>query len=74
MAETSIWQSARVRQAHGRASQASTASGDGGSSRLGVRLWALLHAPALLGGASGGPGDVAYIEDDARRLAARRLR
>jgi hypothetical protein len=48
---------------------------DGGVSRrnrAGERLWALLHAPALLGGTAGGPDDVTFIEDDRRRLAARR--
>ena len=48
-------------------------STDSGSRRVGVRLWALLHAPALLG-SIGGPGDVAFMEDDRRRLAARRAR
>jgi len=38
----------------------------------GVRLWSLLHAQALLRGPAGGPGDAAWIEDDGRRLAARR--
>jgi hypothetical protein len=45
-----------------------------GRHRAGGRLWTLLHAAALLVGASGGPGDVAFIEDDRRRLAARRAR
>jgi hypothetical protein len=40
--------------------------------RAAVRLWSLLHAEALLRGPAGGPGDVAWIEDDGRRLAARR--
>ena len=42
--------------------------------RLGTRLWALLHAPALLAGGVGGPGDVARIEDDRARLAHRQAR
>jgi hypothetical protein len=35
------------------------------------RLWALLHAPALL---SGPATDVAGIEDDQKRMAGRRAR
>ncbi len=48
----------------------------GGSRRheLSRRLWSLLHAQALLNGTAGGPGDVAFIEDDRRRLAGRRER
>ena len=41
---------------------------------LGRRLWSLLHAQALLNGTAGGPGNVAFAEDDRRRLAARRER
>jgi hypothetical protein len=44
------------------------------SRRLGTRLWSLLHAPALLAGSVGGPGDVAHIEDDRVRLARRQAR
>ena len=58
--------------------QASTAVGGGarpGSPgmrrRPGGRLWALLHAQALL---SGPATDVAGIEDDWRRMAGRRAR
>jgi hypothetical protein len=43
-----------------------------GGGRLGVRLWAWLHAQALLRGPAGMPGDVALVEDDRGRLAARR--
>jgi hypothetical protein len=39
--------------------------------RTGGRLWALLHAPALL---SGPATDVAGIEDDQKRMAGRRAR
>lgn len=42
--------------------------------RLGRRLWTLLNAQALLNGMAGGRGDVAVVEDDYRRLAARRTR
>ena len=72
MAETQVWPASRICQAHGGAPAAS-----GGASpryRAGVRLWALLHAPALLRGTAGGPGDVTFIEDDRQRLAARRAR
>jgi len=58
--------------------QAPTASGGGaGSGSPGMRrrrrgrLWALLHAQALL---SGPPTDGAGIEDDWRRMAGRRAR
>lgn len=44
------------------------------SRRPGTRLWSLLHAPALLAGSVGGPGDVAHIEDDRVRLAHRQAR
>lgn len=67
MIGTEIWRSSLIRGADGMASTVSSAGR--GSHRVGVRLWALLHAPAQLGGASGGPGDVALIEDDRRRLA-----
>lgn len=65
--ETGIW---KARHA--------IAAGDGASgidsigSRLAVRLWALLHAQALLQGTIGGAAGASYVEDDRRRLAARR--
>lgn len=71
MIGTEIWRASPIRRADGMASAVS--STDSGSRRVGVRLWALLHAPALLG-SIGGPGDVAFMEDDRRRLAARRAR
>jgi len=39
--------------------------------RIGVRVWALLHAPALLSGRPAGLNDVAFIEDDRARLNRR---
>ena len=36
-----------------------------------LRLWTLVNAQALIRGAAGGPDDVAFIEDDRRRLARR---
>jgi hypothetical protein len=42
------------------------------SDRVLQRLWALLNARALLNGAAGTAGGVALIEDDSRRMAARR--
>jgi hypothetical protein len=72
MAETQAWQAARIRQAHGEAPAAS--GGVIRRHRAGVRLWALLHASALLSGTAGGPDDVTFIEDDRRRLAGRRAR
>jgi hypothetical protein len=71
MIGTEICRASPIRRADGMASAVS--STDSGSHRLGARLWALLHAPALLG-STGGPGDVAFMEDDRRRLAARRAR
>ena len=39
--------------------------------RTSLQLWTLLHAQALLDGRTRGTDDVAFIEDDCRRLAAR---
>ena len=51
------------------------AAGAAGRGRRARRaLWSLLHAQALLDGGVGGPYDVAVVEDDRRRLAARRAR
>jgi hypothetical protein len=72
MAETQAWRAGRTRQAYREAP-----APDGGQmrrDRVGVRLWALLRAPALLRGAAGDRRDVTSIEDDYRRLAARRAR
>jgi hypothetical protein len=44
----------------------------GRSRRAALRLWVLLHAQALLRGTAGGWDVVAVVEDDYRRLAARR--
>ena len=72
MTETRIWSYSRIRPAR---AQASAAGGGGGRGRrAGARLWSLLHAPALLSGTGGGPHDVAFVEDDHRRLAARQAR
>jgi len=70
MTEAQILQCAPAPAAH---AGKSTAPGGRGR-RLGTRLWSLLHAPALLAGGVGGPGDVALIEDDRRRLAHRQAR
>jgi hypothetical protein len=72
MAETQAWRAGRIRQAYGERS--ATSGGQSRSHRAGVRLWALLHAPALLRAAADDPHDVTFIEDDYRRLAARRAR
>jgi hypothetical protein len=70
MAVTQIWRASRMRAGDGRAP---TAGGRRSRShRAGPRLWALLNAQAMLNGAAGAPGGVALIEDDRRRLAARR--
>jgi hypothetical protein len=72
MAESQAWRAGRIRQAY-----CETPAAGGGESRrhqAAARLWALLHAPALLRGAAGDRHDVTFIEDDYRRLAARRAR
>jgi len=70
MAVNQIRKASRVRAAGGRAS---TAVGRRNRShRVRPRLFALLNAQALLHGAAGTPGGAALIEDDHRRLAARR--
>ena len=72
MAETQAWRAGRIREANGKAPAAHGA--ERRRLRAGVRLWALLRAPALLRGTAGGPHDVTFIEDDHRRLAARQAR
>lgn len=71
MAVTQIWRASRVSPDDGRAST------PGGGRRRGhrarSRLWALLNAQALLNGRAGGTGGVDFIEDDRRRMAARRV-
>jgi hypothetical protein len=72
MSGTQIWRASRTRAAQG---QASPAGGTGSRSRrAAVRMWTLMHARAVLNGTTGGAGDVAFIEDDRQRLAARRAR
>jgi hypothetical protein len=73
MTEAQILHRAPAPEAH---AGTSTVPGGRGrrSRRLGTRLWSLLHAPALLAGGVGGPGDVARIEDDRARLAGRQAR
>jgi hypothetical protein len=70
MAVTPIWRASRLRAGDGRAPAAGGRRSR--SHRAGPRLWALLNAQALLSGAAGAPGGVALIEDDRRRLVARR--
>jgi hypothetical protein len=77
MTETGTWRSSRVRAARRSRVRATehrpaVARGDGSSSsgRADPRLWALLHAQALLQGTAGGAADPAFVEDDRRRLAA----
>jgi len=69
MAVTQPWRASRARVAGGRASASRRRSR---GHRAGPRLWALLNAQALLNGAAGTPGGAALIEDDRRRMAARR--
>jgi hypothetical protein len=68
MAVIQIWRASRISAADGRASTAGGRRNRSG--RAGARLWVLLNARALLGGAAGTPADVALIEDDRRRMAA----
>jgi len=70
MAVTQLWRASRIRAAGRRAPAASGRRSR--SHRIGPRLWALLNAQALLDGAAGAPDSVALIEDDRRRMAARR--
>ena len=70
MAGTQIWRASRIRAADGRASRASGRGSRG--HRVGLRLWTLLNAQALLNGTAGAPDGVALVEDDRRRMAARR--
>jgi hypothetical protein len=66
MTETQILEGARIHPA-GRASAGRRDARPG--RRWGSLLWSLLHAQAVLDGTCGGPYDVAFIEDDRRRLA-----
>jgi hypothetical protein len=68
MAVTQLWRASRMRTADRRAPMASGRR----SHRVGLRLWALLNAQALLDGPAGTPGGAALVEDDRRRMAARR--
>ncbi len=70
MAGTEIWRGSRIRAAGSRASAASDRGSRG--RRAGLRLWTVLNAQALLNGTAGSSDGVAFIEDDRRRLAARR--
>lgn len=72
MAVTQIWRGSRIRAAGGRAPAASGRRSR--RHRAGHRLWALLNAQALLNGTAGTPGGVAFIEDDHRRMTARRAK
>jgi hypothetical protein len=66
MAGTQIWRASRIRPAGDRAA---TANGRRGRDRrAGHRLWAVIHAQALISGTAGAPDDVAFIEDDSRRM------
>lgn len=72
MTEIQIRRVARIHMAHG---PASTVRGTGSRGRrAALRLWTVIHAQALLSGTTGGVGDVAFIEDDRRRLAGWRAR
>jgi hypothetical protein len=70
MAVTEISRGSRVCAPDRRASMATGKQSR--SHRTWPRLWALLNAQALLSGAAGSPSGVAVIEDDHRRMAARR--
>jgi hypothetical protein len=69
MAITEIWTAPRAGAADGREP---VAGGGRPGRRAGRRLWTLLHAQALINGTAGS-GDVAtLVEDDRRRMSARR--
>jgi hypothetical protein len=72
MAQTQTLRGSRIHPAH---RQASAASGGGSSHsrRWGTRLWTLLHARSVLDRTAGRPYDVAFIEDDYRRLAGEQV-
>jgi hypothetical protein len=72
MAEIHAWRAVRIRQAYGERS--ATGGAQGRRHRAGARLWALLHAPALLRAAADDPRGATFVEDDYRRLAGRRAR
>jgi hypothetical protein len=69
MAGTQIWRDPRIRTAGSRA-PAAGATRDRGR-RAALRLWTLLNAQSLINGTTGAPGDVAFIEDDSRRMRRR---
>jgi hypothetical protein len=69
MAITQIWRAPRVRAADG---TEPVAGGGRPGRRAGRQLWALLHAPALINGTAGSRDDVSFVEDDRRRMSARR--
>jgi hypothetical protein len=69
MAITQIWTGSRVRAADGREA---VAGGGRPGRRAGRQLWTLLHAQGLINGTAGSRDDVTFVEDDRRRMAARR--
>jgi hypothetical protein len=69
MIETRTWRASPVPVTDSRASQTDSSASAARTWR--TRLWAVLRAQALLRGTGGGPGDVAFIEDDRHRLARR---
>jgi len=69
MAITEIWTGSRARAAGGEEPVAGI--GRPGR-RAGRQLWALLHAPGLIKGTAGSRDVVAFVEDDRRRMSARR--
>jgi hypothetical protein len=71
MAITEIWRASRIRVADGRAPTVSARRNRTQWAR--PRLWALLNAQALLDGTAGTLGGGVPIEDDRRRMAARRV-
>jgi hypothetical protein len=66
MIESSIWRPSAVRVA-----ERATGAGNGDGRPWRARLRAILNAQTLIRGVGGGPGDVAFIEDDHQRLARR---
>jgi hypothetical protein len=71
MAITEIWTNSRVRAADG---QEPVAGGGRIGRRAGRQLWTLLHAPGLIKGTAGSRDVVTFVEDDRRRMSARRAK
>jgi hypothetical protein len=66
MAITQIWRDSRARAAYDREPVPGRLRR---GRRAGRQLWTLLHAQGLIKGTAGSRDDVAFVEDDRRRMA-----